>query len=457
MDRSRIRNFSIIAHIDHGKSTLSDRVLELTGAVDPREMREQYLDSMDLERERGITIKAQNVRVNWKGYTLHLIDTPGHVDFGYEVSRSLAACEGVVLIVDAAQGIEAQTLANCYLALENDLEVVAALNKTDLPAAEPERYAQEIENVLGLPAEEIMLISAKTGQGVPELLDAIIAKIPAPGGDPNAPLQALMFDSIFDQYRGVVSSIRVMNGTISTRQRVRFMNAGAIHEIDELGLRLPLRVPRSPAHGDRQGAARARVRSCAHRHRAERRVHRAHHRRGAGGGRQPERPPGPERDRPHRGAVLASDDPYARHLRWHDHRAVPEPSRRDGEDGIPLTRANGARVPHPPRGARCRLLRPAEEPHAGVRQPRLRNVRLRNQQSGARRYLVERRHRRRLFHDRAPGRGLRVRPAHVREVEGTDPTPAVRRTDPGRHRGPVHRPPDGESQAQGRAREVLRR
>jgi GTP-binding protein LepA len=243
MDVSRIRNFSIIAHIDHGKSTLSDRVLELTGAVDPREMREQYLDSMDLERERGITIKAQNVRVNWKGHTLHLIDTPGHVDFGYEVSRSLAACEGVVLIVDAAQGIEAQTLANCYLALENDLEIVAALNKIDLPAAEPERYAQEIENVLGLPAEEILLISAKTGQGVPELLDAIIAKIPPPGGDPNAPLQALMFDSVFDQYRGVVSSIRVMNGTISTRQRVRFMNAGAIHEIDELGVRLPLITP----------------------------------------------------------------------------------------------------------------------------------------------------------------------------------------------------------------------
>ena len=243
MDLSRIRNFSIIAHIDHGKSTLSDRVLELTGAVDPREMREQYLDSMDLERERGITIKAQNVRVYWKGHTLHLIDTPGHVDFGYEVSRSLAACEGVVLIVDAAQGIEAQTLANCYLALENDLEIVAALNKIDLPAAEPERYAQEIENVLGLPAEEILLISAKTGQGVPELLDAIIAKIPAPGGDPNAPLQALMFDSVFDQYRGVVSSIRVMNGTITTRQRVRFMNAGAIHEIDELGVRLPLITP----------------------------------------------------------------------------------------------------------------------------------------------------------------------------------------------------------------------
>ncbi|MFM8416258.1 MAG: GTP-binding protein, partial [Actinomycetota bacterium] len=212
MEQSRIRNFSIIAHIDHGKSTLSDRILELTKAVDAREMREQYLDSMDLERERGITSKAQNVRVEWKGHTLHLIDTPGHVDFGYEVSRSLAACEGVVLVVDAAQGIEAQTLANCYLALENNLEIVAALNKIDLPAADPDRYAMEIEKVLGIPAEDIMRISAKTGDGVPELLDTICARIPAPKGDPNAPLQALIFDSQYDQYRGVVSSVRVMNG-----------------------------------------------------------------------------------------------------------------------------------------------------------------------------------------------------------------------------------------------------
>src|ERR1700704_1424874 len=220
MDRSRIRNFSIIAHIDHGKSTLSDRVLELTGAVDPREMREPYLDSMDLERERGITIKAQNVRVNWKGHTLHLIDTPGHVDFGYEVSRSLAACEGVVLIVDAAQGIEAQTLANCYLALENDLEIVAALNKIDLPAADPDRYAAEIEKVLGIPADSILRISAKTGEGVPELLDAICAQIPPPTGDPHAPLQALIFDSIFDPYRGVVSSLRVMEGTLHAGSKI---------------------------------------------------------------------------------------------------------------------------------------------------------------------------------------------------------------------------------------------
>src|SRR3954465_12514025 len=180
MQLDRIRNFSIIAPIDHGKSTLSDRILELTGAVDAREMRQQYLDSMDLERERGITIKAQNVRVDWRGHTLHLIDTPGHVDFGYEVSRSLAACEGVVLVVDAAQGIEAQTLANCYLALENDLEIVAVLNKIDLPAADPDLYAAEIERVLGIAADDIVRISAKTGEGIDGLLDAGGEGIPAP-------------------------------------------------------------------------------------------------------------------------------------------------------------------------------------------------------------------------------------------------------------------------------------
>ena len=243
MDLSRIRNFSIIAHIDHGKSTLSDRILEITKAVDARDMRSQYLDSMDLERERGITIKAQNVRVEWAGHTFHLIDTPGHVDFGYEVSRSLAACEGVVLVVDAAQGIEAQTLANCYLALENDLEIVAVLNKIDLPAAEPERYAAEIEQVLGIPADQILRISAKTGVGVPELLDAVIERIPAPQGDPDAPLQALIFDSQFDQYRGVVSSIRVMNGRMTSGSRLKFMQTGALHEIIEIGARRPVTTP----------------------------------------------------------------------------------------------------------------------------------------------------------------------------------------------------------------------
>ena len=243
MDLSRIRNFSIIAHIDHGKSTLSDRILELTNAVEVRDMRAQYLDTMDLERERGITIKAQNVRVDWKGSVLHLIDTPGHVDFGYEVSRSLAACEGVVLVVDAAQGIEAQTLANCYLALENDLEIVAVLNKIDLPAANPEYYADEIERVLGIPAEDILRISAKTGEGVPDLLDAIVDRIPPPTGDPTLPLQALIFDSQYDQYRGVVSSIRVMQGTLDAKGKLLFMQAGAIHEAIEIGVRRPVPTP----------------------------------------------------------------------------------------------------------------------------------------------------------------------------------------------------------------------
>jgi GTP-binding protein LepA len=238
-----IRNLSIVAHIDHGKSTLSDRILELTGAVDARDMREQYLDSMDIERERGITIKAQNVRVHWNGYTIHLIDTPGHVDFGYEVSRSLAACEGVVLLVDAAQGIEAQTLANAYQALEHDKEIVAALNKIDLPAADPDRYAGEIEKVLGLPADEILRMSAKTGEGVPDLLDAICARIPAPVGDPDAPLQALIFDSYYDQYRGVISAIRVVNGTLRAGSRLRFMQTGRTHDSEEIGVRTPNNVP----------------------------------------------------------------------------------------------------------------------------------------------------------------------------------------------------------------------
>src|SRR4030081_3524602 len=228
--RQRIRNFSVIAHVDHGKTTLSDRILELTGTVSMREMRDQLLDSMDLEREKGITIKARAVRMAWpkdgQTYELNLIDTPGHVDFNYEVSRSLAACEGALLLVDASQGIEAQTLANCYLALEHDLTIVAALNKIDLPAAEPDRVAGEIEHVLGIPADEILRISAKTGEGVPELLDALVSRIPPPGGDRDAPLQGLIFDSYYDQYRGVVSAIRIVNGVLSAGQRLRFMQAG---------------------------------------------------------------------------------------------------------------------------------------------------------------------------------------------------------------------------------------
>ena len=243
LDRNRIRNFSIISHVDHGKSTLSDRILELTEAVDPRLMREQYLDSMDLERERGITIKAQNVRVRYKEHVLHLIDTPGHVDFGYEVSRSLTACEGAVLLVDASQGIQAQTLATCYQAMEHDLEIVAALNKIDLPAADPDRYASEIERVLGIPSDTIVRISAKTGQGVESLLDLVVARVPAPSGDPDAPLAALIFDSSYDQYRGVVSSVRVMDGVLRSRARIRLMQAGTAEEVEEIGVRTPDPVP----------------------------------------------------------------------------------------------------------------------------------------------------------------------------------------------------------------------
>jgi GTP-binding protein LepA len=239
VDSSKIRTISIIAHIDHGKSTLSDRILEITGAVDPRLMRAQYLDSMDIERERGITIKAQNVRVQYSGHIIQLIDTPGHVDFGYEVSRSLAACDGAVLLVDASQGIQAQTLANCYQALEHNLEIIAVLNKIDLPAADVERCKEELDRVLGLPADEILEISAKTGEGVPRLLDAVIARIPAPTGDPDAALQALIFDSYYDQYRGVISSIRIVDGTLRDDARVRMMQAGENHEIEEIGIRTP--------------------------------------------------------------------------------------------------------------------------------------------------------------------------------------------------------------------------
>ncbi|WP_419925495.1 translation elongation factor 4 [Candidatus Poriferisocius sp.] len=243
IDLSRIRNTSIIAHIDHGKSTLADRMLEICRAVDPREMRAQYLDSMDLERERGITIKLQSVRLDRNGYVINLIDTPGHVDFGYEVSRSLAACESVILLVDAAQGIEAQTLANCYLAIENELEVVVVLNKIDLPAAEPERRAEEIEQVLGVAAEDVLHISAKTGEGVAELLDAVVARTPSPAGDPDGSLRALIFDSHFDQYRGVVSSVRVMDGRLRSGAKIRFMQARTDREADEIGVWRPQPAP----------------------------------------------------------------------------------------------------------------------------------------------------------------------------------------------------------------------
>ena len=247
-DPSIIRNFCIIAHIDHGKSTLADRMLQLTGVVSDREMRAQYLDRMDIERERGITIKSQAVRLPWVGldgvdYVLNLIDTPGHVDFTYEVSRSLAACEGAVLLVDAAQGIQAQTLANLYLALEANLTVIPVLNKIDLPQAQPEKYAAEIASIIGIDPQTVQKVSAKTGEGVTELLHQIVMDVPAPVGDPAAPARAMIFDSIYDSYRGVVTYVRVVDGHLNARERILMMSTGATHELLDIGVSSPEPVP----------------------------------------------------------------------------------------------------------------------------------------------------------------------------------------------------------------------
>jgi GTP-binding protein LepA len=247
-DPARIRNFCIIAHIDHGKSTLADRMLEVTGIIEARQMRAQYLDRMDIERERGITIKAQNVRLPWTvrdgeqaggEFVLDMIDTPGHVDFTYEVSRSLAACEGAVLLVDAAQGIEAQTLANLYLALENDLTIIPVLNKIDLPAAQPEKYAAEIAHIIGCDPDDVLRVSGKTGEGVPELLDRIVREIPPPVGDAHGPARAMIFDSVYDIYRGVITYVRVVDGRIAARDRIKMMSTGATHELLEIGVISP--------------------------------------------------------------------------------------------------------------------------------------------------------------------------------------------------------------------------
>jgi GTP-binding protein LepA len=247
-DPGRIRNFCIIAHIDHGKSTLADRMLQITGVVDARQMRDQYLDRMDIERERGITIKSQAVRLPWRvreggnqgeDIILNMIDTPGHVDFTYEVSRSLAACEGAVLLVDAAQGIEAQTLANLYLAMENDLTVIPVLNKIDLPAAQPDRYAEELAHLIGCAPDDCLRVSGKTGVGVQHLLDEIVRQIPPPTGDAGAPARAMIFDSVYDVYRGVVTYVRVIDGRIEARDRIKMMSTGAVHELLELGVISP--------------------------------------------------------------------------------------------------------------------------------------------------------------------------------------------------------------------------
>ncbi len=238
-----IRNFCIIAHIDHGKSTLADRMLQITGVVQPRDMRAQYLDRMDIERERGITIKSQAVRMPWEfdgtPYSLNMIDTPGHVDFSYEVSRSLAACEGTLLLVDAAQGIEAQTLANLYLAMENDLTIIPVLNKIDLPAAQPDKYAEELANLIGCEPEDCLRVSGKTGEGVEEVLDRIIADVPAPVGDADAPARAMIFDSVYDTYRGVVTYVRLIDGALKPREKIAMMSTGSSHELLEIGVSSP--------------------------------------------------------------------------------------------------------------------------------------------------------------------------------------------------------------------------
>ena len=395
-----IRNFSIIAHIDHGKSTLADRILEITGSVDPKKMRAQVLDSMDLERERGITIKAQAVRVEYRAadgqaYHLHLIDTPGHVDFSYEVSRSLAACEGALLVVDAAQGVEAQTVANTYLAIENGLELIPVINKVDLPGAEPDRVAGEIADLLGGDPGDALRISAKTGEGVVDVLEAIVARVPPPGGDAAAPTRALIFDSEFDQYRGVVAYVRMVDGAFRKGERIVAMQNGTEADIDDIGFFRPAMTP-----GRADGGGRRRLPD--HRHQGRRQA----------AGRRHADSRGAPRRRAAGGLPRGAADGLLRPLPDR-HRPLRRPARRARQAGPQrrraLLRAGDLR------GARLRLSRRLPRPAAHGDRPRAARARVRAGAAGD-----------------DPERALRGPPHRRRRRRGPQPDRAAR---PGHDRG----------------------
>src|SRR6266540_195583 len=417
MRQDHIRNFCIVAHIDHGKSTLADRLIELTGTLDKRLMREQVLDTMDLERERGITIKLNAVRMSYHAkngqlYELNLIDTPGHVDFTYEVSRSLVACEGAILVVDASQGIQAQTLSNLLLAMDAGLEIIPVLNKIDLPGAEPDKRAQEIHDLIGTKPDEILRISAKEGRGVPELLEAVVRRVPPPRGNPAAPLRALIFDSYYDRYRGAIPSIRVVDGAVGPGMKVVFgAHRDDLYEVDEVGylqlghkpaeqleagevgyvvanvrgvreirpgdtvfdaehrdvalragnlggagIRLPLRLPRPAPYGDRTRATGARVRSRPDQYRPERGVPRLPDRWHHGAGRESELVAARLRGRPHRGAVRESADLRAGGIYRRYHEARPRATRGLSRHAVPGSHAGRVRLGIPARGDHSRLL-----------------------------------------------------------------------------------------------------
>ena len=522
-DPAIIRNFCIIAHIDHGKSTLADRMLQLTGVVDDRSMRAQYLDRMDIERERGITIKSQAVRMPWiRGgcpYVLNMIDTPGHVDFTYEVSRSLAACEGAVLLVDAAQGIEAQTLANLYLALEADLHIIPVLNKIDLPSAQPEKYAAELATIIGGSPGEVLQVSAKTGDGVTELLDAIVAQVPAPVGDPDAPARALIFDSVYDTYRGVVTYVRVVDGELNHRDRILMMSTKATHEVLEVGVIAPEPVKASGIGVGEVGYVITGVKDV-RQSRVGDTVTLASRpaEQDLGGYRHPN-------PMVYAGLYPIDGDDFAElrealeKLQLNDaalafepetsaalgfgfrigflgllhmeivrerlerefnldlistapnvvYRVVMEPDRlhrhldgalsgsagRSDRDGLPLG-GPGRVALHAALGRdRLRLFRRLEVAYQGIRLTGLRAVGGAAGRPGQGGYSAAWRRGRCVQFDRASGQGLRLWGRHDREAAWSDPSPAVRGSDPGGDRGPGDRSPDRTGGAQRCAGEVL--